>query len=143
MFSILFCCFALFRISSMETWSCSLMFNTALRQLFSNTLNFWYQVASGTTFQNHIYQLVVSTHCRDVALTLPRCLCVTIHFFFNLPNVGLANAILLLTSSDEFGTSDPKNLNSFTISISFDVTFGNKFKFDSHIANICFKANQN
>ena len=40
MFSILFCCFALFCISLMEPWSCSPMFIISLRKLFSNMLNF-------------------------------------------------------------------------------------------------------
>ena len=32
--------------------------------------------------------------------------------FFSLPNAELAIAILHFTLSDEFGTTDPKNLNS-------------------------------
>ena len=38
--------------------------------------------------------------------------------FFNLPNAELLNAIFLFISSDQFGTSDPKNnFFFFTISI--------------------------
>ena len=117
MFSIHFCCFALFRILSMETRSCSLMFNIALRQLLSNTLNFF----GSSCVRDHFSELYIavrsinalqrrSFNLTDISLrdhTLS----------FNLPNAESANAIFLFTLCDGFGTSDPKNLNSFTISI--------------------------
>ena len=108
LFSILFRCFALFCISLMETWPCTLVFNIALRQLFSNTFNFLVSSCLRYHVSEPMYRRrfkFTETSLRDHTI------------FFNLPNALLANAILLFALSDEFGTSDHKKLNSLTISI--------------------------
>ena len=113
MFSILFCCFALFRISSMETWYCSLIFNIALRQLFSHTFNFLVSSCVRDPILERYVAIGDINALQRRSFNFNEMSLRDHTHFFNLPNAELLNAILLFISSDEFGTSDPKNLFFF------------------------------
>ena len=105
-----------FLISFIDTRSSNLIFNIARRQLFSNTFNFLVSylvkdqvseayIAIGRINTSYDCSFnFVGVSLRDYTL------------FFSLPKAELVVAILLFTSSDEFGTTGPRNLNSSTFS---------------------------